>query len=203
MYICDYASEYYIKGHRHTSLGRSIDPRDFHAAGPAELLDLIERLTDRTGVWGSAEDELYQALTELCHVHYDNNPEKLIERCRKAIVSGTADKPDKEKATVFICNYPSEYRFNDMEGSGAPINVAEIYKPYSHAFTLPGHDADAAELYTLIVRLTDRSGWDAVEEEAYQELGRLCGFLEVNDYDGYDAFMDACKAAIEKEKANG
>ena len=74
-------------------------------------------------------------------------------------------------------------------------------------FTASGHDgahaADAAELYTLIDRLTDRTGWDAIEEEAYQELGRLCGYLEVNDYDGYDAFMDACKAVIEKEKANG
>lgn len=98
MYICNYASEYYIKGHRHTSIGRSIDQRDFHAAG-------------------------------------------------------------------------------------------------------------AAELYTLIVRLTDRSGWDAVEEEAYQELGRLCGGLEVSNYYDRDApvddFMAACKAVIEKEKANG
>lgn len=202
MYICNYASEYYIKGHRHTSLGRSIDPRDFHAAGPAELLDLIERLTDRTGVWGSAEDELYQALTELCHVHYDNNPEKLIERCRKAIVSGTADKPDKGKANVFICDYPSEYRFNTMEGSGAPINVAEIYKPYSHAFTLPGHDAGEKEVYDLIDRLTDRDGYDAVEDEAYEELARLCD-VDLKEYDSYDAFMAACKAVIEKEKANG
>lgn len=199
MYICNYASEYYIKGHRDTSLGRSIDPRDFHAAGPAELLDLIEHLTDRTGVWGSAEDELYQALACLCHVEGIDDTEELMEACKKAIVSGTADKPDKEKTTVFICNYPSEYRFNTMEGSGAPINIAEIYNPYSHAFTLPGHDADAAELYTLIDRLTDRTGWDAVEEEAYQELGRLCGFLEVNDYDGYDAFMDACKAVIDRK----
>lgn len=201
MYICNYASEYYIKGHRDTSLGRTIDPRDFHAAGPAELLDLIERLTDRTGVWGSAEDDLYQALACLCHVEGIDDTEELMEACKKAIVSGTADKPDKEKATVFICNYPSEYRFNTMEGadSDTPINIAEIYNPYSHVFPFPGHAADAAELYTLIVRLTDRSGWDAVEEEAYQELGRLCGFLEVNDYDGYDAFMDACKAVIDRK----
>lgn len=203
IYICDYASEYYINDHSKTSLDLAFTPEQFHAASAAELYDLIEHLTDRTGAWGSAEDDLYQSLACLCHVEGIDDTEELMEACKKAIAKGTPSKPFEGEATVYICNYSSEYRYDTTKGAEGAINIAKIFNPYSPAFSFPGHAADAAELYTLIDRLTDRTGWDAVEEEAYQELGRLCGYLEVNDYDGYDAFMDACKAVIEKEKANG
>ena len=49
IYICDYASEYYINDHSKTSLDLALTPEQFHAASAAELYDLIEHLTDRTG----------------------------------------------------------------------------------------------------------------------------------------------------------
>ncbi len=74
-------------------------------------------------------------------------------------------------------------------------------------YTTSGHDgahaADAAELYSLIQRLTDKAqAWDAVDPECYSTLSRLCD-VSMEDDDGEydpDAFMDDCRAAIEKEE---
>lgn len=77
-------------------------------------------------------------------------------------------------------------------------------------FTASGHDgahaAHAAELYYLIQRLTDKEcAWDAVDPECYNTLSYLCDVPMEDDEGEYDpdAFMDACKTVIEKEKANG
>lgn len=64
------------------------------------------------------------------------------------------------------------------------------------------HAADAAGLYNLIQRLTDKAqAWDAVDPECYSTLSRLCDVSMEDDEGEYDpdAFMAACKAVIDKE----